>query len=57
MSKNRLSLAIFKSIERLKYYVFSPTGNKKTPAVAGVFYLKHSLLISCFPEKQVWKRI
>ncbi|MBP1649899.1 MAG: hypothetical protein H6Q26_56 [Bacteroidetes bacterium] len=57
MSKNRLSLAIFKSIEGLKYYVFSPTGNKKTPAVAGVFYLKLSLLISCFPEEQAWSWI
>lgn len=40
MSKNTSTFTIFKSIERLKYYLFSPTGNKKTPAVAGVFPIK-----------------
>jgi hypothetical protein len=31
MSKNRLTNAKIKSYEGLKYYLFSPTGNKKAP--------------------------
>jgi hypothetical protein len=40
MSKNRLTNAKIKSYEGLKYYLFSPTGNKKAscPGTGGFPY-------------------